>query len=282
MLRLVTLTSALALSAATAMAEDIKVGVSPGEHAEIMEEVAKVAEPMGLNIEVVEFSDYVIPNTALADGDIQANSFQHRPYLENQVKDRGFDLVEIGTTITTPMGIYSDKLESLDALPEGAKIGIPNDPTNGGRALLLLAKAGLIGLTPGMDFRATVADITENPKRLRIVELEAAQVARSLDDVDAAVVITDYALIAGLDPAKFPATWPEVAEAIVDGEWVVVDATGLAPRQSLVRISTGRDAADTAFLDNHRGSINLNSYEVTATVRGELPIDDGNARVRIG
>ena len=200
MLRLVTLTSALALSAATAMAEDIKVGVSPGEHAEIMEEVAKVAEPMGLNIEVVEFSDYVIPNTALADGDIQANSFQHRPYLENQVKDRGFDLVEIGTTITTPMGIYSDKLESLDALPEGAKIGIPNDPTNGGRALLILQDLGLIALAEGTGLVPTPLDITENPKNLEFLELDAAQLPRSLADTDASIINTNYALAAGLNP----------------------------------------------------------------------------------
>lgn len=200
MLRLVTLTSALALSAATAMAEDIKVGVSPGEHAEIMEEVAKVAEPMGLNIEVVEFSDYVIPNTALADGDIQANSFQHRPYLENQVKDRGFDLVEIGTTITTPMGIYSDKLESLDALPEGAKIGIPNDPTNGGRALLVLQDLGLLTLAEGTGLVPTPLDITENPKNLEFLELDAAQLPRSLADTDASIINTNYALAAGLNP----------------------------------------------------------------------------------
>ena len=200
MLRLVTLTSALALSAATAMAEDIKVGVSPGEHAEIMEEVAKVAEPMGLNIEVVEFSDYVIPNTALADGDIQANSFQHRPYLENQIKDRGFDLVEIGTTITTPMGIYSDKLESLDALPEGAKIGIPNDPTNGGRALLVLQDLGLLTLAEGTGLVPTPLDITENPKNLEFLELDAAQLPRSLADTDASIINTNYALAAGLNP----------------------------------------------------------------------------------
>ena len=200
MLRLVTLTSALALSAATAMAEDIKVGVSPGEHAEIMEEVAKVAEPMGLNIEVVEFSDYVIPNTALADGDIQANSFQHRPYLENQIKDRGFDLVEIGTTITTPMGIYSDKLESLDALPEGAKIGIPNDPTNGGRALLILQDLGLLTLAEGTGLVPTPLDITENPKNLEFLELDAAQLPRSLADTDASIINTNYALAAGLNP----------------------------------------------------------------------------------
>ena len=113
MLRLTTLVSVLALSAAAAMAEDIKVGVSPGEHAEIMEEVAKVAAPKGLNIEVIEFSDYVVPNQALNDGDLNANSFQHRPYLENQIKDRGFELVEVGTTITTPMGVYSDKIKDL-------------------------------------------------------------------------------------------------------------------------------------------------------------------------
>ena len=200
MLRLVTLTSALALSAAAAMAEDIKVGVSPGEHAEIMEEVAKVAEPMGLNIEVVEFSDYVIPNTALADGDIQANSFQHRPYLENQIKDRGFELVEIGTTITTPMGIYSDKLESLDALPDGAKIGIPNDPTNGGRALLLLQDLGLLTLAEGTGLVPTPLDITENPKNLQFLELDAAQLPRSLADTDASIINTNYALAAGLNP----------------------------------------------------------------------------------
>lgn len=199
MLRLAAFVSALALSTA-AMAEDIKVGVSPGEHAEIMEQVARVAEPMGLSIEVVEFSDYVIPNTALADGDIQANSFQHRPYLENQIKDRGFELVEIGTTITTPMGIYSDKLDSLDALPDGAKIGIPNDPTNGGRALLILQDLGLLKLAPGTGLVPTPLDITENPKGLEFLELDAAQLPRSLADTDASIINTNYALAAGLNP----------------------------------------------------------------------------------
>ncbi|KTF07593.1 Lipoprotein, YaeC family, partial [marine sediment metagenome] len=126
MLRLTTFVSAIALStaamASVAMTEDIKVGVSPGEHGEIMEKVAEVAEPLGLTIEVIEFSDYVVPNQALADGDLDANSFQHRPYLENQMKDRGFELVEVGTTITTPMGIYSDKVEDIADLPEGAQV----------------------------------------------------------------------------------------------------------------------------------------------------------------
>ena len=200
MLRLTTLVSVLALSATAAMAEDIKVGVSPGEHAEIMEEVAKVAETKGLNIDVVEFSDYVVPNQALADGDLQANSFQHRPYLENQMKDRGFELVEIATTITTPMGIYSDKIEDLADLPEGAKVAIPNDPTNGGRALLLLQELGLITLADGTGLVPSPLDVTENAKDLSFLELDAAQLPRALADADIAIINTNYALASGLNP----------------------------------------------------------------------------------
>lgn len=202
MLRLTTLVSVLALSAAAAMAEDIKVGVSPGEHAEIMEEVAKVAAPKGLNIEVIEFSDYVVPNQALNDGDLNANSFQHRPYLENQIKDRGFELVEVGTTITTPMGVYSDKIKDLADLPEGGKVAIPNDPTNGGRALLLLADKGVIALADGVGLSPTPLDVTENAKKLEFLELDAAQLPRALADADIAIINTNYALEAGLNPEK--------------------------------------------------------------------------------
>lgn len=200
MLRLVTLTSALALSATAALAEDITVGVSPGEHAEIMEEVARIAQPKGLNIEVIEFSDYVVPNQALNDGDLDANSFQHRPYLENQIKDRGFELVEIATTITTPMGIYSDRIKDLADLPEGANVGIPNDPTNGGRALLLLQDLGLIALADGTGLVPTPLDVTENARELKFVELDAAQLPRSLADTDISIINTNYALDAGLNP----------------------------------------------------------------------------------
>ncbi|WP_111558729.1 MetQ/NlpA family ABC transporter substrate-binding protein [Paracoccus sediminilitoris] len=199
MLRLTTFVSALALSTA-AMAEDIKVGVSPGEHAEIMEEVAKVAEPMGLNIDVIEFSDYVVPNQALADGDLEANSFQHRPYLENQMKDRGFALVEVGTTITTPMGIYSDQLKSVDDLEDGAQVAIPNDPTNGGRALLLLQDLGVITLAEGTGLVPSPLDIQDNPKNLNFLELDAAQLPRALADADIAIINTNYALASGLSP----------------------------------------------------------------------------------
>lgn len=201
MLRLTTLVSALALSTA-AMAEDITVGVSPGEHGEIMEKVAEIAAPMGLNIEIIEFSDYVVPNQALADGDLDANSFQHRPYLENQMTDRGFALVEVGTTITTPMGIYSSRIDSLDDLPEGAQVAIPNDPTNGGRALLVLQDQGVIGLAPETGLVPSPLDVTENPKNLRFLELDAAQLPRTLADADIAIINTNYALASGLSPRE--------------------------------------------------------------------------------
>ncbi|SFG38627.1 MetQ/NlpA family ABC transporter substrate-binding protein [Sulfitobacter dubius] len=202
MLRLTTLTSVLALMATGLAAEEIKVGVSPGEHAEIMEEVARIAEPMGLDIDVIEFSDYVVPNQALADGDIQANSFQHVPYLEAQMKDRGFELSVVGNTITTPMGVYSDKITDIADLEEGATFGIPNDPTNGGRALLVLQELGMIKVDEAAGLVPTVLDITENPKELSFKELDAAQLPRSLADLSAALINTNYAIASGLNPKE--------------------------------------------------------------------------------
>jgi D-methionine transport system substrate-binding protein len=189
-----------ALISVPALADDIKVGVTPGEHAQIMEKVKEVAAQKGLNIEILEFSDYVVPNQALADGDLNANSFQHQPYLDNQIADRGFDLVSVGKTITTPMGVYSKKVKSLGELADGATVAIPNDPTNGGRALLVLVKEGLIKVNPAVGLKAGPADVTENPKNIQFSELDAAQLPRSLDDVGAAVINTNYALEAGLHP----------------------------------------------------------------------------------
>ncbi|MBP7334909.1 MetQ/NlpA family ABC transporter substrate-binding protein [Niveispirillum sp.] len=183
-------------------AEKVRIGVTPGPHAQIMEVVKKEAAGQGLELDVLEFSDYVVPNAALDSGDLDANSFQHQPYLDNQITDRGFKLVAVGKTVTFPLGIFASKAKSLDALPKGAKIAIPNDPTNGGRALLLLAREGLIGVDPKAGLKATVLDITQNPKNLKIVELDAAQLPRSLGDVDAAAINGNYALEAGLDPIK--------------------------------------------------------------------------------
>jgi D-methionine transport system substrate-binding protein len=200
---------AAALGAATLFAstgaladETIKVGVTGGPHEQVMEVVKQVAAKNGLTIKIVEFSDYVQPNAALAGGDLDANSYQHEPYLDAQVKDRGYKLIKIADTVTFPMGIYSKKVKSLAALPQGAKIAVPNDPTNGGRALLLLQKQGLIKLRADAGLKATPLDIVENPRKLKIVELDAAQIPRSLDDVDAAAINTNFAMEAGLKPKQ--------------------------------------------------------------------------------
>ncbi|TCG06421.1 metal ABC transporter substrate-binding protein [Paraburkholderia steynii] len=182
--------------------ESIKVGVTGGPHAQIMDVVKSVAAKNGLNIKVIEFSDYVQPNAALAGGDLDANSYQHDPYLQAQVKDRGYKLIKIADTVTYPMGIYSKKVKTLAELPAGAKIAVPNDPTNGGRALLLLQKQGLIKLRADAGLKATPLDIVENPKKLKIVELDAAQIPRSLGDVDAAAINTNFAMEAGLKPKQ--------------------------------------------------------------------------------
>ncbi|NLP62390.1 MetQ/NlpA family ABC transporter substrate-binding protein [Paraburkholderia sacchari] len=182
--------------------ETIKVGVTGGPHEQVMEVVKQVAAKNGLTIKIVEFSDYVQPNAALASGDLDANSYQHEPYLDAQVKDRGYKLIKLTDTVTFPMGIYSKKIKTLAELRSGARIAVPNDPTNGGRALLLLQKQGLIKLRADAGLKATPRDIVDNPRKLKIVELDAAQIPRSLDDVDAAAINTNFAMEAGLKPKQ--------------------------------------------------------------------------------
>ena len=183
-------------------ARPLKMGVTAGPHAQVMERVRDIAAKDGLVIRIIEFTDYIQPNVALASGDLDANSFQTQPFLEQQVRDRGLKLVSVAKTLTFPMGIYSKKDKSVDALPQCGRIANPNDPTQGGRGLMLFAQAGAIQLPANADVRVTVADITGNPKRLRIVELEAAQLPRALDDVDAAAINSNYALTAGLQPTR--------------------------------------------------------------------------------
>ncbi|MBQ1336058.1 MAG: methionine ABC transporter substrate-binding protein, partial [Selenomonadaceae bacterium] len=168
--------------------KEIRLGATAGPHAEVAEAVAREAGKQGIKVKVVEFSDYVTPNQALADGDLELDSYQHEPFLRNFNKEKGTDLSPIGTTILMRMGIYSDKVHDVASVPEGAKVAIPNDPTNGGRGLVLLEKAGLIKLREGAGFKATVQDVVENPRHLQFVELEAAQLPRSLSDVDIAAI----------------------------------------------------------------------------------------------
>lgn len=183
-------------------AKEILIGATAGPHAEVVEFVRDEAKKQGINIKVVEFSDYIQPNLALENKELNANSYQHQPFLDNMVKDKGLHIVSTGKTILLPMGLYSTKYKNLADVPNGSQVIIPNDPTNGGRALLVLQQAGLIKLKDGGSTRSGVEDIVENVKDLKIKELEAAQIARSLGDTDLAAVNTNYALPAGLNPQK--------------------------------------------------------------------------------
>ncbi|KUH55623.1 MULTISPECIES: MetQ/NlpA family ABC transporter substrate-binding protein [unclassified Megasphaera] len=179
--------------------KEITVGVTPGIHAEIMEQVKKEAAKQGITIKIMEFSDYVTPDVALSNKEIDMNSYQHKPYMDNLVKDKGLKIVSIGQTVVAPIGLYSHKIKSLDDVKDGMTVAVPNDPTNGARGLLLLQKAGFIKIKDGVKY-PTPQDITENAKHLQIKELEAAQIPRSLDDVDFAAINTNYAMDAGLNP----------------------------------------------------------------------------------
>ena len=156
----------------------------------------------GLDIKVVEFSDYITPNIALDSGDLQANSYQHKPFLDQQIKDRGYRIEAVGYTVNFPLGIYSRRWKRWAEVPEGAQIAIQNDPTNGGRSLLLLQEAGVIGLREGVGLLPSLLDVTSNPHKLRFVEIDAAQAPRALDDVDAAAVNTNFAIPAKLNPTR--------------------------------------------------------------------------------
>ncbi|WP_147162309.1 MetQ/NlpA family ABC transporter substrate-binding protein [Pararhodospirillum oryzae] len=182
-------------------AQPLTVGVSAGPYAEILEYVGHLYEQQeGIPVKVVEFADYTLPNAALAQGDIDFNNFQHKPYLENQIRARGYDLSAVEPSIVVPLGLYSKGLTRLEDLPQGAQVAIPNDPSNGARALLLLQQAGLLSLDPGRGVDVSVADITGNPRDLKIREIDAAQLPRALDDVPLAAVPLNYALAAKLDP----------------------------------------------------------------------------------
>lgn len=181
----------------------VKIGATPVPHAEILEEIKPALEKDGVTLDIVEFSDYVQPNIALNDKELDANFFQHQPYLDNFVAEhKEMKIKSAGGIHIEPMGVYSRKIKNLDELQDGASISIPNDPTNGGRALLLLSKAGLLTLKDGVGAEATVRDIVNNPKNITLQEVEAAQVPRTLEDVDAAVINTNFAMQAELVPTK--------------------------------------------------------------------------------
>ena len=197
---LLSLAMVLALAAPSFAAEDIVVGVTPFPHKDIMLAAKPLLAKEGYNLVIKEFTDYVQPNMALASKQLFANFFQHEPYLDNMNKEKKLDLVSIGKVHIEPLGVYSKKIKKLADLKKGNSVSVPNDPTNEARALRLLEANGIIKVKPGALI--TVADVTENPLNLKIHELDAAQLPRTLDDVAAAVINTNFAGEAGLVPAR--------------------------------------------------------------------------------
>lgn len=190
--------SSQASQAASGELTVVKVGASPSPHAEMLEQVKPLLAEQGIDLQIVEFDDYVMPNTALEEGDLDANFFQHQPYLDDFNEKNGTHIVSIADVHFEALGVYSDKVTSLEELSDGAVVGIPSDNTNGARALQLLAAQGLIELDPEAGLSATELDVTKNPKNLKFEALEAAQLPASLPDLDIAVINGNYALGAGI------------------------------------------------------------------------------------
>ncbi|GIP44861.1 TonB-dependent receptor [Paenibacillus sp. J45TS6] len=180
----------------------LRVGASPVPHAEILEQVKPILAEEGIDLEITIFNDYVQPNVQLSQSQLDANFFQHKPYLDDQNKTRGLNLVALNNVHVEPIGAYSNTVTSADELKEGAKIAIPNDATNGGRALMLLDKNGIIKLKDNTNVESKISDIAENPKNVKIVELDAAMLPRQLGEVDLAVINVNYALEADLNPLE--------------------------------------------------------------------------------
>ena len=209
----------------------ITVGASPAPHAEILEAAKPVLKEEGYDLKIVEYNDYIQPNVALDSKELDANYFQHYPYLENFNKEHNTTLVSAGAIHYEPFGIYAGKTATLDALKDGAKVSVPNDATNEARALLLLEANGLLKLKEGVGINATKQDILENSKNLDIQEIEAAQVARTLGDVDIAVINGNYAIQAGL----------KVSDALAIEDSMSIAATTYA---NIIAVREGDEKSD--------------------------------------
>ncbi|MGL5126267.1 MAG: MetQ/NlpA family ABC transporter substrate-binding protein [Fusobacteriaceae bacterium] len=188
------------VTSVAAFAGNIKVGATPVPHAELLKIVQEDLKNDGVNLTIIEFTDYVTPNLAVDSGEIDANFFQHKPYMDTFAKEKGLKLVSLGNVHLEPLGVYSKKIDSLEKLKDKSTVAIPSDPTNGGRALILLHEKGIIQLKDPKNLLATEFDIIKNPKKLRFKSLEAAQIPRVLRDVELAVINGNYAIESGLNP----------------------------------------------------------------------------------
>lgn len=246
-----------AASSSAASDNVITVGASPSPHAEILEAIKPELEAQGYELKVVEYSDYVQPNVALSEGDLDANYFQHLPYLENYNTENGTDLASAGAIHFEPMGLYAGKSSDIANVPDGAKIAVPSDATNEARALLLLQDQGVIKLTDGVGLEATANDIVENPHNVELVEVEAAAVPRSLQDVDFGVINGNYALSAGLDTSATLASEGADSEAAQTYANIIAVRSGdenSEKTQALLKALTS-DTARKFIEDTYKGSV---------------------------
>ncbi len=246
-----------AASSSAASDNVITVGASPSPHAEILEAIKPELEAQGYELKVVEYSDYVQPNVALSEGDLDANYFQHLPYLENYNTENGTDLASAGAIHFEPMGLYAGKSSDITNVPDGAKIAVPSDATNEARALLLLQDQGVIKLTDGVGLEATANDIVENPHNVELVEVEAAAVPRSLQDVDFGVINGNYALSAGLDTSATLASEGADSEAAQTYANIIAVRSGdenSEKTQALLKAITS-DTARKFIEDTYKGSV---------------------------
>ena len=246
-----------AASSSAASDNVITIGASPSPHAEILEAIKPELEAQGYELKVVEYSDYVQPNVALSEGDLDANYFQHLPYLENYNTENGTDLASAGAIHFEPMGLYAGKSSDITNVPDGAKIAVPSDATNEARALLLLQDQGVIKLTDGVGLEATANDIVENPHNVELVEVEAAAVPRSLQDADFGVINGNYALSAGLDTSATLASEGADSEAAQTYANIIAVRNGdedSEKTQALLKALTS-DTARKFIEDTYKGSV---------------------------
>lgn len=250
-------TSGAAASGSASDSTVITVGASPSPHAEILKAIEDEIKAAGYELKVVEYNDYVQPNMALSEGDLDANYFQHKPYLDNYNQENGTDLVSAAAIHFEPMGIYAGKSSDIKNVPDGAKIAVPSDATNEARALLLLQDQGVLKLKDGAGLEATKNDIAENPHNVEFVEVEAASVPRTLQDADFGVINGNYALSAGLDTTATLASEGADSEAAKTYANIVAVRKGedqTDKTKALVKALTS-DTAKKFIEDTYKGSV---------------------------
>ena len=252
-----TLVLSLAACGGKSNEKTIKVGATPAPHAEILEVIADNLAEAGWTLEIVEFDDYVIPNTSLEEGELDANYFQHITYMKNFNEEYGINMVSAAGIHYEPFGLYAGKTTSIDALADGAQIAVPNDATNEARALLLMEQVGLIKLAEGVGIGATKDDIVENPKSIEIVEMKADLLTTTLQDVDMAVINGNYAIGAGLkvaDALAVEAADGAAADAYVNVIAVMAGKENNAKIQALVK-ALKSDAVKAFIEEKYEGAV---------------------------